>query len=325
MNLIGGPVPAYFHGVLEALPGPDGVRLTRMTEPQLRWAGTNPTWGLRARCPAGASLVMRTDSRWLDLELVLLEGCRKYIGVDVEIDGALTHAVRVEHAPERFRARLFEMPRRNPREVRVHLPHTFDLRLTEVSIEDEATVEVLPHRPLRLLCLGDSITQGMDAPSSFSPYPKQLGRLLNAEVLNQGIGGHVFDPCMLDAKIPFVPDVVTVAYGTNDWKRGYTPEQFRSIVREYLEKLQSMFPAARITVISPIWRAPGHEVATELDLLSRSQIILAEAARMRGVIAIDGLSLVPHQPSYYTDGIHPNDAGFLHYALNLYRLMRGRI
>jgi hypothetical protein len=32
---------------------------------------------------------------------------------------------------------------------------------------------------------------------------------------------------------------------------------------------------------------------------------------------IDGLALVPNQPKYFVDGVHPNDAGFALYASNL--------
>ncbi len=312
----------FFHGALRVIREQHAVRFARMTPAQLAYFEQNQAWGIRARCAAGVTLELRTDSPYLDIRFAVLSSCRRFFGIDVEIDGIVSHAVRIEKGGGVYEGRLFDLPGRSSRSIRVHLPYTFEIRLEEVGLAEGALVEPLPARSLKLLTLGDSITQGMEARSPIASFPVQLARLLDAELLNQGVGGHVFDAKALDPQLPFEPGLVTVAYGTNDWGQK-DAGRFRGDVREYLQKLRSMWPAERtkIAVLSPLWRATGLEKKHGSDLLDFSRVILEEAAQIEGVLAIDGLTLVPNQPWYFADGTHPNDAGFLHYAINLYRAL----
>lgn len=325
MNWLPALTDDCFHGVLRVIREERGVRFARMTPAQLAYFERKEAWGIRARCAAGVTLELHTDSPWLDIKFEILSSCRQFFGIDVEIDGVLSHAVRVDEHQGAYEGRLFELPPGKPRHVRVHLPYTAEIRLLEVGLSEAALVKAEPPRPYRLLALGDSITQGMEAHSPFSSYPVQLARLLNAELLNQGVGGHIFDAAALDANVGFCPDLVTVAYGTNDWGQK-DAEQLRRDVRDYLANLRTMFPAqrTRIAVLSPLWRAGGSEKKHGASLLDFSCVVLEEAARVPGTVAIDGLTLVPNQPWYFADGTHPTDGGFLHYALNLYAALMRR-
>ncbi|MDA0746043.1 MAG: SGNH/GDSL hydrolase family protein [bacterium] len=324
MDLIEGAIEAYFQGVLEVVREEEGVRLLRMTREQLAYYDQNEGWAVRARCNAGVVLTLRTDSAFLDVEMDILPGARKYLGLDVEIDGVISQAVRLTEVEGTYRQRLFEASERHMREVRVYFAPNVEVRLRRVELEDGASVEVVEQPASRLLCLGDSITQGMDALSPCSTYPVQLSRLLGAELLNQGVGGHVFDVDSLDPELGFEPDLVTVAYGTNDWGRGIGPSGVQRAARAYLQKLREMFPVerTRIVVLSPIWRVVGHEEKGGVGLPEFGRMILETAKEIDGVETVDGLALVPNQPWYLQDGTHPNDLGFLHYGLNLYRLLR---
>ena len=67
------------------------------------------------------------------------------------------------------------------------------------------------------MAYGDSITQGYTALSPSLTYVNLVGDALNADVYDLGIGGEVFEPLMIDEAYPVKADLVTVAYGTNDW------------------------------------------------------------------------------------------------------------
>ncbi len=324
MNLLEQAVEDYVQGVLEVVREEDGVRLLRMTPAQLAYYDQSEGWGIRARCNAGVSLGFRTNSSFLDVKLAVLSGARRYFGMDVEIDGVISHAVRLDDAAGVFETRLFEVEERREREVRVYFSPNLEVKVLSVALEADAAVAPLDRPSYRLLCLGDSITQGMDARSACSTYPVQLARMLGAELLNQGVGGHIFDPDSLDPALSFAPDLVTVAYGTNDWGRNTTQAEIRGTVRDYLGKLRTMFPAdrTRVAVLSPIWRETGHEQKGGGILADFSRAILEATLEAEDVIAIDGSALVPNQSWYLEDGTHPNDLGFLHYGLNLYRLLR---
>lgn len=324
MNLIDRLTDEYFHGIVRLWRTDQGLQFSRLTPAQVAYHEQIPAWGIRARCCAGVVLALATDSPVLDIRFTILTACRSYFGIDVEINGILSHGVRVEQGEGTYEGRLFELPDRRRRVVRVYLPNTLEIRLEGICLADGATIAPVPRSAYKLLCLGDSITQGMDARSPSSPYPVQLARLLGADLLNQGVGGHVFDAASLDAEVPFQPDLVTVAYGTNDWTRGTRVDQLRSNVHGFLARLREIYPPTRtrVAVLSPLWRTVMMDHLPPVDLAVFREAILATASQFEGVIPIDGLSLVPGQPWYFADGTHPNDAGFGHYVMNLYRVLR---
>ena len=334
----------YFEGVVDVVRGGEGVVLKRVTDLQMgHYEGCNDRWPLRAACNAGGVLVLRTDSRVLDLSFVVDRGARQYLGLDVSVDGVVVRSVYVDDFEKpsditvtnnedgnaqvmlaeggRFKVRLFEYEDKVVRSVRVYLPQSVAVFLTGVEVDDGAVVAPEVRSGRKLLCLGDSITQGMDSLSPMSAYATQLAKLLDAELLNQGVGGHVFDVDSFDAQLDFDADVVTIAYGTNDWNGNKTVEEIEKNVRGYLEVVRRRYPSADIFVLGPIWRTIGHEERAGGTLWDFSKVILDVAQEFEGVRCVDGLALVPHQERLVPDGTHPNDEGFLYYALNLFRVM----
>ncbi len=124
----------------------------------------------------------------------------------------------------------------------------------------------------------------------------------------------------LDDDLAYTPDIVTVAYGTNDWTRDTTRDQIAETVDRYLTRLIEMLaPSADLYVLTPLWRAIGEEVKAGGTLIEFSAAISEAASAFANATVIDGTTLVPHLPEMFADGIHPNDEGFLHYAINLHR------
>ena len=322
MNLLDQAIEEYCQGILSISRDRNGVRLRRMTPAQYDYYNRNPGWAIRSRCNSGCSIVLNTDSPFLDMGLEFLPGARSYFGLDIEIDGILSHCVRVENAEGIYEKRLFEFDETRERTVRIYLSPNIEIRILKLELKAGAAVRPVDAPSGHLLCLGDSITQGMDAHSPVCTYPVQLARMLDANLLNQGVGGHIFDVDSLDPDLSFSPDLVTVAYGTNDWGREIGLEGIRNTAVPYLEKLREICPSpTRIVVLSPIWREVGHELRGGVDLPTFSRTVLEIAQQIEGVDVIDGLALVPNQPWYLEDGTHPNDHGFLHYSLNLHRLL----
>jgi len=132
------------------------------------------------------------------------------------------------------------------------------------------------------------------------------------------VGGACFyDDCL--EKLPFEPDWVIVAYGTNDFKTYNSLEDFNIHLRAYMSKLSVLYGDKKVFVISPIWR----EDRTPKDRLTFEECrhaIISEAQE-NGFIHLDGSCLVPHDLSFYTDGLHPNDTGFYVYANNLIKAL----
>ena len=107
---------------------------------------------------------------------------------------------------------------------------------------------LLSGRPVRIVAIGSSSTQGIGASSPTQTYPAQLRALLELalprytfDVVNLGVGGEVADQTVarLRREIPELkPDLVIWQVGTNDGLTGVPPEVYEKTVRSALEFLK---------------------------------------------------------------------------------------
>jgi len=303
------------------------VTLERMPPHLIDRIRDNQPWYIRARCNSGQVLAFRTDAPWWEIELKPAGGARPYLGLDADIDGIPCFGLRDEQPSASVVARIEKpacLPASDMCEFRLHLPPNMRCRLIRCTLPDQASIEPVPPSANRLLCLGDSITQGMEARSPRCAYPVQLARMLDMDLLNLGIGGHVFDPDFRLGATPFRPSLVTVAYGTNDWSRGTPRDAVQETCRAFFAALRAdLGPTPEVVVITPIWRADAWQ-ANPGGTLAEFAEAIAEGARAgdQRVHIVDGFRLVPHQAWYYADPVHPNDLGFLAYASNLLRILK---
>ena len=103
---------------------------------------------------------------------------------------------------------------------------------------------------MKMLFIGDSITHGWDADYDTLSYAWRTSRHFNAETVNQGIGGAYFHEKCFDS-IPFSPDVIVIAYGTNDFGHYPTNDEMRKHVSAHLTLISNEYKTAKIFVLSP--------------------------------------------------------------------------
>lgn len=193
--------------------------------------------------------------------------------------------------------------------VRLYLPNIFKMNIGNITLDEGATFRPT-EKKRRALILGDSITQGFDAHFPSMSYPNILARDFELDMVNQSIGGEVFLPKSLGTSPLFDADIITVAYGTNDWLGG-SPDF--DAVEEYFEKLTALYPKAKKFYISPIWlkdidKTPGG--ISFYDAKSRFE----KCASDKGFTVVEGLKIMHHTVEMFSDGEHPNDLGFTGYA-----------
>ena len=175
---------------------------------------------------------------------------------------------------------------------------------------------VRPHKEAKVLWLGDSITQGYGPLRSAQSYVSVANRLLNYDVLNQGIGGYVYDRHSLMRMDGYMPDKIIVAFGTNQYM-----EPSMRAVEEYYEALISLYGIQiPVLCITPIWRGDALDTLPKLKRFCENTQSIA--SQYSNVLTVDGFELVPHLPEYYLDGLHPNSLGAEVYGRNLAAFIR---
>ena len=162
----------------------------------------------------------------------------------------------------------------------------------------------------KILWLGDSITQGFGPLRSACTYVSVANRLLNYDIINQGIGGYVYDKNVLTPMPGYTPDKIIVAMGTNQ----YGTETMKDI-EEYYEKITELYKGIPILCVTPLWRGDNMEgVPTLIKFCEKLKAIVAKYPIVK---MVDGFELVPHLPEYFLDNLHPNAHGCEIYGRNL--------
>ena len=198
--------------------------------------------------------------------------------------------------------------------ITVYLPNLHDGAVSSIELSSASFFERVK-KDKSLLMLGDSITHGYDAYFPSLSYANTVIRELDADGINQAIGGEMFKTDILPEAATISPDYITVAYGTNDWSwSGKTLEECVEKEKAFFAKLKGLYPDAKIFYISPLYRGDNHRITTLGDFKGAVKAF-SEVAREYGAEVIDGVKLIPHSSLMFEDKyLHPNDLGFTQYA-----------
>lgn len=214
------------------------------------------------------------------------------------------------------------------------------LLLTRLAAFAESPVAPLDpaacHEPIRVACVGDSITAGAGAETGKS-YPSQLQELLGDhwKVGNFGVSGRTLlrngdhpywkEKAFQDAQ-DFQPNVVIIMLGTNDtkpqnWK--YQDElttDYRDLVKTFL----ALPSKPRVYACRPCpVPEPGNFGINETNVkLEIPMIDKLAAQETLGVI--DMHAALEATPELLPDRVHPNTAGAYAMAAAAYQALTGK-
>jgi len=316
-------ISSLIHGAIGLKETEDGLLPVRMTDKQLAVYDTLGGLADGARRCAGMKLCFCTDEKEVRISYKTAKRGNGEIRMDIYEDGIMGESLTLEEEGE---AVFVKRSSHETSLVEMYLPYSAYFYIRSISSEKLMPVHK-PHK--KLLCAGDSITQGCYCTHPSLYYGCALARFLDADLLTFGVGSEIFRPEMLDEDHPFRPDMIVVAYGINDSVSKLTNEEIRENIFTYYGKLRQIYPDAEVYAVSPIWidrydpRRPGYngeEYVKRFDHISSS---IADAAREYGCSYINGLELCPHDPSFFADGtVHPNDTGFLLYTLGILKNMK---
>ncbi len=212
----------------------------------------------------------------------------------------------------------------NPNAItRIYLPHLVETKI-KAPKSDAPLIPINSENKKFYLALGDSITQGMVAVHPSFAYPVSVARFFDYDMLNCGVGSIKFTADELD-HCGKEPDLITIALGCNDWN-SVPVQEICDVATKYLEKLFSIYKTKNVYGILPIWRSDDMEVNNGSTFIEFREEIKKAYEKFDFVKIIDGYELVPHDKKYFNDPreeqCHPNEAGFLHYALRLIEKLR---
>ncbi|HXK61089.1 MAG TPA: GDSL-type esterase/lipase family protein [Acidobacteriota bacterium] len=181
-----------------------------------------------------------------------------------------------------------------------------------------------PRQPIRVACVGDSITRGHGIPNPEEHgYPAVLGRLLGPgyNVRNFGHGGVTMlsgsgrpyrSVPEFQAATDFQPNIVVMMLGTND---AHPPEwqergaQFADDCRALIDHFAGLPSSPTIWLCLPAPLIPGRDDERMTNLHEKIMPLLRAVAKEKQVGLIDVYSNLVDCPELFPDKVHPNAAG----------------
>ncbi|MFH1026730.1 MAG: GDSL-type esterase/lipase family protein [Pseudomonadota bacterium] len=205
--------------------------------------------------------------------------------------------------------------------------------LTAVDVFAQASQPSPVSDPIRVACVGDSITYGMRVSNrKANCYPAVLGRMMGAryEVRNFGVSGATvsrqgdlpyWDCPAFEAVSAFAPHIVVLMLGTND-SGLREQEELDDFSRDYRNMIDHFTglatpPRVFICVPPPIFGILRHNDRSGLE----NNIIprIRQAAAAKNLPVIDVHAALQNRRDLFPDGLHPNAAGAAIIAETVYK------
>ena len=157
------------------------------------------------------TLEFTTDAKTVSFDYkIIWEGSQD--SFELAVDGLISDIRYVKDLPKAGRLE-WALPE-GKKDVVVYLPADATVLIRGCEISGTWTPA---RKNEKVLWLGDSITQGYGPLRSAQTYVSVANRLLNFDIINQGIGGYVYDKNSLIKMEGWTPDKIIVALGTNQF------------------------------------------------------------------------------------------------------------
>ncbi len=295
------------------------VRFFRFSEEQIEmYKNVRKDFYNKTFSTAGVKLKFKTNSKTLALSVFAKPSSTRYFfDIDIRINGELKYTLSGdlkdgEVISNKNANGTYDLGE-GEKTVCIYMPWSTDTRICSLELDDGATFEPVKYSR-KMLTFGDSITHGYDAKNPSLSYASLIADHLDADAVNKGIGGEVFRPELCKIPEDFTPDVITVAYGTNDWSLT-DKETFDKNSKEFYTTLAKLYPTAKIISLAPLWRTNCERTTAvgTFDYIAKKFSEIAED--IPNMTVIDCYPFLPQDPKMFLDlKIHPSNEGFSYYA-----------
>ena len=332
------------HGTVDVVDvGGGWLRPSRFSGAQLRALGSVRAWhpGLfrqMAACTAGVTLEFTTDASTVELSLRMgevpggttgaLEDVARHTGAKPPRPDVVFVDVDDSHlgplVPDENDLLSISLPDPGsldvplpglgePRHVRVWLPCLTSCSVRTVTHDGSFLTPVAPRR--RLLVLGDSIAQGFAADDPARTWPALLAAHLGLDLVNQGVGGQVFQPGTLAGTEGLDVAAIVVELGANYRFEPCSASSVARDVRTYLDEVAAAWPDVPTWVLTPLPHLEDVYPTHPRSCFGEAgAIIAAAAARHPSMRVVDATALLDGRllGRLLTDGSdHPGPDGQL--------------
>lgn len=191
--------------------------------------------------------------------------------------------------------------------------------------------------PIRIACVGDSITFGMGIKNrSENIYPAQLATMLGTKwaVRNFGVNGatllkkgdkpywktNQFEPAH-----EFKPDIVIIKLGTND-TRPVNWKHKAEYVSDYIALIKSFQEQDNKPEVWICYPVPAYGRWRNTDQIIKKEILplIDVVARQAGVKNIDLYTTLSNKKEMFADTLHPNSGGAKLITETIYASITGK-
>ena len=287
------------------------LKANQYSKPQMDYFNSAlEMWAERCDASTAKTLEFTTDASEVSFDYKIIWKCSEDT-VDLYVDGLCHKIFYIKDMGEEGSLK-FELPE-GTHKIVIYLAVDATMLIKNFSI---ASSYEAPVKKTKVLWLGDSITQGYGSLRSSESYVSIVNRTFDYDILNQGIGGYIYDSKSLMKMPGYTPDFIVVSMGTNQYG-----DENMNAVEEYYKVLTGIYGTEiPIICITPIWRGDNIEALPVFYKFCDN--IKTVVSKYPNIKVIDGLTLVPHLEEYYTDNLHPNLLGTETYAANLVKAMR---
>lgn len=267
--------------------------------------GAFEMWYERCTASSAKTLEFSTSATKISFEYKLIWKC-SLDSFELMVNGLITDIAYVKDIADEGTI-TWNLPE-GEKDVVIYLPSDATVLVRNFTIDADVKRAV---KNEKVLWLGDSITQGYGPLRSAHTYVSVANRMLNYDILNQGIGGYIYDKNSLMKMESYTPDKIIVALGTNQYG-----DETMTAVEEYYERLIGIYGnEIPILCITPLWRGDSEDgIPTLIAYCEKIKKIVSQYKNIR---VVEGMKLVPHLPEYFLDNLHPNCLGCELYGRNL--------
>lgn len=257
-------------------------------------------WYTRSVLASGIKIEFKTDAEKISFDYYADNVYSDDNTVDIYVDDVAHLVHRLTNGGKSH----FEciLPSGN-KKVTVYFPTDAMIGVKNFTVDGK--YKSMKDRKLKLLAIGDSITQGYGAFMSGASYINTLYRKTEFDIMAQGIGGYRYEKGSVTPIEDYIPDRILTALGTN--YHNDPAYDYEKNIEEFYAELHDTYGDTPVLSVTPIWR--GDENLDKERFFNVITKIYEVCAKYPNITVLDGFTLVPHINECFIDSLHPNAYG----------------